>query len=240
MNASSTKPASGMGSLVTEKGVSFRVWAPNAKLVSIVGSFNDRNNQAHPMENEGEGYWYGEIAGAKAGDEYRFFLKNGDFEVTRIDPYAREVTNSVGNAVVCDRNFNWADDHFQLPPINELAVYEMHVGTFGAGKSGRVGTFQAAAEKLDYLQRLGVNVIEIMPVAEFAGGSQLGLQSGALVCRGIELRRSTGAQRVCEGRAQAWHRRVDGRGVQPLWSERSRSMAIRRMARKRQGRHLFL
>ena len=67
MNRSSTKPASGMGSLVNEKGVSFRVWAPNAKFVSVVGGFNDWNNQANPMANEGEGYWYGEIAGTKVG-----------------------------------------------------------------------------------------------------------------------------------------------------------------------------
>lgn len=206
MHTSSTKPASGMGSLVNEKGVSFRVWAPNATFVSVVGSFNDWNNQANPMKNEGQGYWYGEIAGAKVGDEYRFFLKNGDFEVTRIDPYAGEVTNSVGNAVVCDRNFDWGGDHFQLPPINELAVYEMHVGTFGAGKSDRVGTFQAAAEKLDYLQRLGVNVIEIMPVAEFAGDRSWGYNPAHL----FAVESNYGGARALKEFVKAAHQRGIG------------------------------
>jgi len=67
----------------------------------------------------------------RKSDEYRYFLKNGDFEVTRIDPYAREVTNSVGNAVIYDQAFDWGDDDFHLPPINEIVIYEMHVGTFG-------------------------------------------------------------------------------------------------------------
>jgi 1,4-alpha-glucan branching enzyme len=165
-----------MGSLLQEdeKGVLFRVWAPHAQFVSVIGTFNNWDKHANPMASEGKGYWYQDIENAKAGDEYRYFLKNGDFEVTRIDPYAREVTNSVGNAVVYDERFDWGDDEFHLPPINEIVVYEMHVGTFGDGKDDRVRTFQAAAEKLDYLQRLGVNVIEVMPVAEFAGDRSWG------------------------------------------------------------------
>src|SRR5271154_1358916 len=162
MSATSTKPASGMGSLLQEqeKGVSFRVWAPHAQFVSVIGTFNNWDKRANPMTNEGDGYWYQEIENAKAGDEYRYFLKNGGIEVTRIDPYAREVTNSVGNAVVYDRAFDWGDEDFHLPPINEIVIYEMHVGTFGDGEGDRVRTFQAAIEKLEYLQRLGVNVIE--------------------------------------------------------------------------------
>jgi 1,4-alpha-glucan branching enzyme len=158
-----------MGSLVQQKGVSFRVWAPNAQFVSVIGTFNNWEKQANPMANEGNGYWYQDVANAKVGDEYRYFLKNNEFEVTRIDPYARQVTNSVGNTVVYDRAFDWEGDRFQLAPVNEMVIYELHVGTFGEGKGNRVRTFQAAIEKLDYLQRLGVNAIEVMPVSEFAG-----------------------------------------------------------------------
>ena len=176
MSATSTKPASGMGSILQteEKGVSFRVWAPHAQFVSVIGTFNNWDKRANPMTNEGDGYWFQHIENAKVGDEYRYFLKNGDVEVTRIDPYAREVTNSVGNAVVYDRAFDWGDHKFHLPPINEITIYEMHVGTFGDGKGDKVRTFQAAIEKLDYLQRLGVNVIEVMPVSEFAGDRSWG------------------------------------------------------------------
>jgi 1,4-alpha-glucan branching enzyme len=176
MSATSTKPASGMGSLLQEqeKGVAFRVWAPHAQSVSVIGTFNNWDKRANPMTNEGDGYWYQDIENAKAGDEYRYFLKSGDFEVTRIDPYAREVTNSVGNAVVYDPSFDWGDDDSHLPQINEIVIYELHVGTFGDGEGEKVRTFQAAIEKLDYLQRLGVNVIEVMPVSEFAGDRSWG------------------------------------------------------------------
>jgi 1,4-alpha-glucan branching enzyme len=164
----------GMGSIVHEGGVAFRVWAPHAEFVSVIGDFNKYDKQANPMTKEQEGYWVADLAEAKAGDEYRYFLKNGSFEVTRIDPYAREVTNSVGNAVVHDRAFDWQGDNFELPAINELVIYEMHVGTFGEGKDDAVRTFQAATEKLDYLKRLGINVVEIMPVSQFAGDRSWG------------------------------------------------------------------
>ena len=174
LSATSIKSASGMGSVVQQEGVSFRVWAPNAQFVSVIGTFNNWEKQANPMTNEGNGSWSQDVANARVGDEYRYFLKNNSFEVTRIDPYAREVTNSVGNAVVYDRAFSWDGDSFQLAPVNEIVIYEMHVGTFGAGKDNKVRTFEAAIEKLDYLQRLGVNVIEVMPVSEFAGDRSWG------------------------------------------------------------------
>ncbi|MGH9743014.1 MAG: alpha-amylase family glycosyl hydrolase, partial [Candidatus Acidiferrum sp.] len=163
-----------MGSIPHEGGVSFRLWAPNAEFVSLIGSFNNWDKQADPMAKEKDGYWATDIAPAKLGDEYRYFLKNGSFETTRIDPYAREVTNTVGNAIICKSEFDWGADKFQLAPINELVIYEMHVGTFGEGKDASVRTFQAAAEKLGYLRRLGINAIEIMPVSQFAGDRSWG------------------------------------------------------------------
>lgn len=169
MSVSPARQAIGMGSIPHETGVSFRLWAPHADFVSVIGGFNNWDKQANPMSKQEEGYWVADISAAKAGNEYRYFLKNGSFEVTRIDPYAREVTNSVGNAVICGSDFDWENVRFELPPVNELVIYEMHVGTFGEGKGDTVRTFQAATEKLDYLKRLGINVIEIMPVSQFAG-----------------------------------------------------------------------
>lgn len=154
----------GMGAVLHEEGVAFRVWAPNAREVFITGSFCEWKNDVHPMRPEDNGYWYADVPGARAGDEYKFRLltRSGD-ELMRNDPYAREVTNSVGNSVVHDPSFDWGDDAFELPPQNELVIYELHVGTF------HNGTFQDAVQRLDHLVRLGVNAIEVMPAAEFAG-----------------------------------------------------------------------
>ncbi|MFO7695696.1 MAG: alpha-amylase family glycosyl hydrolase [Anaerolineae bacterium] len=160
---------SGMGAILHDEGVAFRVWAPHALQVHVVGSFNDWDGQRHPMQTEDNGYWYADIAEAKAGNEYRYLLntKKGDF--SRIDPYAREVTSSVGNAIIHDPSFEWGDD-LPLAHWNELVIYELHVGTFSDEKDDNLpGEFGAASARLEQLSTLGVNALEIMPVAEFAG-----------------------------------------------------------------------
>lgn len=163
------KTYAGMGAIVHESGVAFRVWAPHADAVCVAGSFNDWSADAHPMAKESHGYWYADIASAAVGDEYRFRIVNGDKQLLRIDPYARQVTSSVGNAVVYDPHFDWEGDNFHLPAVNELVIYEMHLGTFHDKEDGKSDKFAEAVQKLEHLQRLGVNVIEVMPLAEFAG-----------------------------------------------------------------------
>ena len=165
----SEKAYAGMGAIPHEAGVAFRVWAPHADMVCVKGSFNDWSSNAHPMEREGGGYWYADIASAAVGDEYRYRIVNGDKELLRLDPYARQVTSSVGNAVVYDPHFDWEGDDFHLPPVNELVIYEMHLGTFHDKEDGKSDKFEEALQKLDHLQRLGVNVMEVMPLAQFAG-----------------------------------------------------------------------
>jgi 1,4-alpha-glucan branching enzyme len=164
----------GMGAIVHEEGVAFRVWAPNAEEVSVVGDFNRWNSSRHPLEHEEDGYWYADVAEAKSGDEYLFMLKTPSGAFSRIDPYAREVTSSVGNGVIHDREFDWEGDDFQLPPWNELIIYEMHVGSFNEDADERVGTFEDVLDRIDHLKRLGINAVQIMPVAEFAGDRSWG------------------------------------------------------------------
>ena len=157
-----------MGAVLCENGVSFRVWAPHADCVGVTGSFNDW--QTTPMEAQESGNWFVEIDKASVGDEYKFIIENGEQSLERNDPYAREVTNSIGNSIVTDPYaFDWGDDDFEMPAWNELVVYELHVGTFNRSNEDEPGTFSDIEKKLEYLQWLGVNAIEIMPVAEFAG-----------------------------------------------------------------------
>ena len=160
----------GMGAILDEAGVGFRVWAPNADSVHVVGDFNTWNPTSDPLTLEGDtGYWYGFVDGAAAGHEYQFRITNGDLELFRIDPYAQQVTNSVGNGVIIDHNsFDWQDDDFETPHHNNLVIYEMHAGTFKSPDGG-VGTLEDVLKGLAHLDRLGVNCIELMPVMEFAG-----------------------------------------------------------------------
>jgi 1,4-alpha-glucan branching enzyme len=161
----------GMGSLADDEGTTFRVWAPHADAVYVIGSFNDWDEEAHPLASEEDGYWSTDAPEAAVGDEYLFLIHNGDQELKRIDPYARQVTSSAGNAVVTIDTFEWDDADFNMPPWNEMVIYEMHVGTFHDPDDGdgEPGSFRTAMEHLSYLQDLGINVIEIMPPMEFAG-----------------------------------------------------------------------
>lgn len=162
---------SGMGAIPHHSGVAFRVWAPNADNVFVIGSFNNWSADAHPLRKELGGYWYSDISTATIGQEYRFRLVSGEKELSRIDPYARQVTSSVGNAVIHDPHFDWQGDDFHLPAINEIVIYELHLGTFHNDQDEKSDKFAEALQKLEHLQRLGVNVIEVMPLADFAGYS---------------------------------------------------------------------
>jgi 1,4-alpha-glucan branching enzyme len=159
----------GMGAMPHADGVAFRVWAPHADAVYVMGSFNNFQPDSHPMIPEMDGFWFANISTAKIGSEYRFRIVAGDKQFSRLDPYARQVTSATGNGVVYDPIFDWENDAFQLPPINELVIYEMHLGTFHDKEEGHADKFAEAIQKFDHLQRLGVNVIEVMPLAEFAG-----------------------------------------------------------------------
>jgi 1,4-alpha-glucan branching enzyme len=158
-----------MGAIIHDQGVAFRVWAPHATSVSVVGSFNDFDPGAHVMEKEDQSTWYIDIPQARVGDHYKYRISNGNKVLERIDPRAREVTNSVGHGVIHDPAFDWADDDFEMLPHNELVIYEMHVGTFSRLDPDTPGTFDGILKKLSHLKHLGVNALQLMPCAEFAG-----------------------------------------------------------------------
>jgi 1,4-alpha-glucan branching enzyme len=170
-----TKPAGGdgardrLGAWSDDRGTAFRVWAPHADAVFVTGSFNDWAEDAAPMQPADDGTWQAHVAGAKPGDEYRFLIVNGDQRLSRIDPYARAVTSSVGNGIVSDPTHDWHGDAFEMPPWNAIVIYELHIGTFHRSDPAQPGTFGDAIQKLDHLARLGVNAIQIMPAMEFAG-----------------------------------------------------------------------
>ena len=163
-----------MGAVPHAAGTTFRVWAPHADSVAVIGTFNDWDAGQHPLQLEADGYWATDVPGARPGDQYKYRLTNGPQRFDRNDPYARQVTNSAGASVVHDPHFDWADDEFHMPAWNELVIYELHVGTFNAPEAGHVGTFASVAEKLPYLRDLGINCIELLPATEFPGSRSWG------------------------------------------------------------------
>ena len=162
-----------MGALPYPGGTTFRVWAPHAEAVLVTGSYNEWAPEATALARDGDatsGTWSADVEDVRPGDEYRFRIRTavGD-EVWRMDPYARQVTSSIGNAVVYDpAAFDWGDHSFEMPARDDLVIYELHVGTFNAGPD-RQGDFDRAARRLPYLRDLGVSAVQIMPPFEFAG-----------------------------------------------------------------------
>lgn len=165
-----------MGAVPYDGGTTFRVWAPNAHQVFVAGDFNEWDARAHELFRDGDGsagVWSVDVDGAASGHEYRFVLLTDAGELWRIDPYARRVTNSVGNGIIYDPHaFDWTGDDFRIPVWDDLVIYELHVGTFNSGNGG--GTFASARERLPYLAELGVSAIELMPPFQFPGNRSWG------------------------------------------------------------------
>ncbi|HEX6513108.1 MAG TPA: alpha-amylase family glycosyl hydrolase, partial [Chloroflexota bacterium] len=155
-------PEPALGASPAAGGVWFRVWAPEARQVEIL-----LNDQVVPMERHGDGTWAAVVA-TGAGALYRYQLNGGGGFP---DPYSRFQPDGVhGPSQVVDTSaFAWHGQNWPGLQARELVIYECHIGTFTPK-----GTFDAAIGKLPYLKELGINALEIMPVAEFSGSRNWG------------------------------------------------------------------
>ena len=170
----------GMGAVVHEKeseGVTFRVWAPHAERVFVAGSFNDWSRWQTPLAREnGNGHWSSTVPEAAPGDVYKYVIHHKGERLLRGDPYSREVAGSRQDSVIHRPTFFWTPSPvpYERPAREELVIYELHVGTFAEDPDNAVGTFRSLQARLPYLRRLGINAIELLPVAEFAGDHSWG------------------------------------------------------------------
>ncbi len=145
----------------------FRVWAPKAKHVDLVIEENAAKNAKrtfHPLEPEEDGYFSG-AARVGAGACYRFRVDNNP-ENFHPDPASRfQPDGPHGSSCVVDpMEFQWTDAEWPGKTLKGQIMYEMHIGTFT-----RDGTWRAAAEQLPQLARIGITVVEMMPIADFPG-----------------------------------------------------------------------
>jgi 1,4-alpha-glucan branching enzyme len=160
----------------TVTGVTFRVWAPNATGVAVRGDFNGWGETALTKDNT-TGYWSVTVAAARPGQEYKYYVRwtGNSAGAWRNDPRAVWVRND--NSVIYDHAaFDWGAHARPVIPVDRQVMYELHVGTFHDPDpdDGRPGTFDDAITRLDYLARLGVNVIALMPVNEFGSETSWG------------------------------------------------------------------
>lgn len=147
-----------IGAEMVPNGVSFRVWAPSHSMVEVVLD----SEKSYSLLPEGNGYFSG-IAPAAVGALYRFRLGSG----TELfpDPASRfQPEGPFGWSQVIDPSFQWTDNKWSGLRLAGQVIYEMHIGTLT-----KEGTWTAAASQLSELAAIGITVLEVMPVADFAG-----------------------------------------------------------------------
>src|SRR5918993_1190555 len=145
---------------VQDGGVHARVWAPACERVDLVV---EGSAARHRLEREPDGYFSGVVDGLGPGTQYRFLL---DGERLRADPCSRfqPLGPHAASEVVDPAAFEWSDAGWHGVGRDGQVIYEMHIGTFTPGR-----TWRSAVEQLPFLARLGITVIEMMPIAEFPG-----------------------------------------------------------------------
>ncbi len=155
-------------------GVTFRVWAPYADSVAV--KVNDRNTVAmarapgHP--DPASAIWSVEVAGAKAGDRYKYVIHCKGTEGEFIDPRGLELTDytPTASSVIVDIGAR-KPAPFTTPSLQSLVIYEMHIGSFNPDPAEPTRyDFAGATQKLGYLQKLGINAIQLLPINENAAG----------------------------------------------------------------------
>jgi maltooligosyltrehalose trehalohydrolase len=157
--------------VMPEGGVHFRVWAPRCGELGVVlesGPGAESGTVAIPLWPEPGGYFSAFSQSAAAGTLYRFqpVYKHGPHDRLVPDPASRfQPRGPHGPSRVEDPGrFAWTDDHWTGVELGGQVIYEMHIGAFT-----REGTWRAATRELDELAAAGITLIEVLPVADFAG-----------------------------------------------------------------------
>lgn len=175
-----------MGAHFEDDGVIFRVWAPNARSISVVGDFNNWTGDNHFMKKiNPEGIWELKISGLKKMDLYKFRVEQADGNVVfKADPYAfySELRPNTASVIYDIPQFKWTDTRWMNKRITGLNkpmnIYEVHLGSWKKGENGEFLNYKEIAEKLcEYVKDMNYTHIEIMPITEHPLDASWGYQS---------------------------------------------------------------
>jgi maltooligosyltrehalose trehalohydrolase len=166
--------AQGMiGAEVGPHGVHYRVWAPDA-LKAAVRVDRGADGRTIGLRSEGDGYWSDTDPNGAAGDLYRFSLDDAGLlpdAASRFQPEGIEGPSEC----IDPTNYTWECTSWQRPAWRGQTTYEIHIGAMTPE-----GLFQSAIQRLGEIRRLGVEAIEIMPLADFAGNRNWGYDGVSL------------------------------------------------------------
>nr|WP_289045940.1 1,4-alpha-glucan branching protein GlgB [uncultured Blautia sp.] len=175
-----------------QEGVYFAVWAPNAQGVSVIGEFNEWDEQANPMTKAGPiGVFETFVPGAKIGQLYKFFIigMNGE-HIYKADPYANEAELRPGTAsrITDIRDFKWKDGTWMKnrqkfdETKDAMSIYEVHPGSWRkhpATEEDEKGFYnyrELAVKLAEYVKDMGYTHVELMGIAEHPFDGSWGYQ----------------------------------------------------------------
>ncbi|MEP7275361.1 MAG: 1,4-alpha-glucan branching protein GlgB [Betaproteobacteria bacterium] len=167
-----------MGCTLAAREATFRVWAPNASRVAVIGAFNDWDAGAHPLapRADGSGVWEGTVRGVARGDPYKYRVVSADgrYEMDKADPfalYAEPPPSTASRAWAL--NYAWGDGAWMASrgARNALdapmSIYEVHLGSWRREAPGRLPTYRDIAVPLaDYVRDQGFTHVELLPITE--------------------------------------------------------------------------
>lgn len=149
-----------------DKTCRFCLWAPAKKKIEldIISPVKLRVS----LRKKKRGYWYTELKNISPKSRY-FYVLDGKKRLS--DPASFFQPDGVHKAsqIIDHNKFHWQDANYKPAPLESMIIYELHTGTFD-----KKGTFEGIADKLNYLTDLGINAIELMPVAQFPGARNWG------------------------------------------------------------------
>lgn len=164
----------------------FRVWAPHASAVSVIGDFNGWNNEADYMIPVADGIWEAVIDGVKVFDCYKYSIHTADGRIVdKADPYAVHAETRPGTAskVYELADYKWNDKKLQAEckksnilekPVN---IYEIHFGSWKQHENGDFLSYREMADELvPYVKDMGYTHIELLPIMEFPFDGSWGYQ----------------------------------------------------------------
>ena len=169
-----------------EEGYLFRLWAPNAARVSVVGDFCGWDAGAFPMARSEHGLWERFIPGLKQFDTYKYAVTSARGKtVLKADPYAFHAETRPGTAskLYDLPDYRWGDGAWRAgrasAPVDRspLNIYEVHLGSWRRRENGDFYDYRTLARELaDYVLDLGYNCVELMPVTEYPLDDSWGYQ----------------------------------------------------------------
>ena len=174
-----------------KKGIYFDVWAPNASNVWVIGSFNDWDETATPMERlEPNGIYEAFVPEAKMGDMYKYLIETSEGEyLYKADPYANyaELRPGTASRIADISELKWTDDVWMEQRAKQtdvyeqpLSIYEVHPGSWMRHPDGTEDgfyTYREFAKALtDYVKEMGYTHVELMGISEYPFDGSWGYQ----------------------------------------------------------------